>query len=150
MAKPFHLQSLVDLAEERSQSAAQMLARLKHAWVEAENKREQLETYLHEYRSRLQQQTENGLTAIQWRDYQAFMAKLEMAIKAQGGEIDRCQQLWEAGQVEWQACERELKAYLTLRQRHEESERKLEAKQDQRVQDEFAGNAHYRKNNPQE
>ena len=150
MAKPFHLQALVDLAEERSQAAAQMLARLKMAWQDAENKRDQLEAYLREYQERLQRQTEAGLTAVQWRDYQAFMAKLELAIKAQGVEIARCRQLWEAGQLEWQACERELKAYLTLRQRHEDAERKLEAKQDQRLQDEFARNLHHRKSHPQE
>lgn len=150
MAKPFHLQSLVDLAQERSQASAQALARLKRIWQEAENKQSQLQGFLREYQDRLRQQTQSGLTAVQWRDYQAFIQKLELAIKAQTLEVDRCRQSWEAGQVDWQACERELKAYLTLRQRHDETERKLDARQDQRLQDEYARNLHHRKHNPQE
>lgn len=150
MARPFHLQSLVDLAQERSQAAAQMLARLKGVWQDAENKLLQLRSYLKEYQDRLHQQTQSGLTAVQWRDYQAFMHKLELAIKTQAQEVERCAQAWEAGQAEWQACERELKAYQTLRQRHEEAERKRDARQDQRLQDEFARNLHHRKNTTQD
>lgn len=150
MAKPFHLQPLVALAEDRSQAAAQVLARLKRAWQEAENKQLQLQGYLQDYRDRLQQQSQSGLTALQWRDYQAFMQKLEQAIKVQTQEVERCRLSWEAGQIEWLACEREVKAYQTLRKRHDESERKLDARQDQRIQDEFARNQHSRKTGPQE
>lgn len=146
MAKPFHLQPLVDLARDRSQAAAQALGKLKHVWQEAENKQIQLQTYLKEYQTRLHQQTQSGLSALQWRDYQAFMHKLELAIQAQAQEIERCRQAWETGQAEWQACEREVKAYQTLRKRHDEAERKLDARQDQRLQDEFARNQHHRKN----
>jgi flagellar FliJ protein len=145
MAKPFHLQPLVKLAEDRSQAAAQNLAKLKRVWQEAENKRHQLQQYLQEYRHRLELQTQSGLTATQWRDYQAFMSKLELAIKVQGQEIDRCQRAWEEGEREWQACEREVKAYQTLKQRHDMAERKREEKQDQRLQDDFASQAHRRK-----
>lgn len=150
MAKPFHLQPLVELAQERSQAAAQELARLKGLWQEAENKLSQLQNYLREYQDRLHRQSQSGLTALQWRDYQAFMHKLELAIKVQAQEIERCIRAWEAGQTEWQACERELKAYQTLRQRHDEEERKRDARQDQRLQDEFARNQHHRKSAAQE
>ena len=150
MAKPFHLQPLVYLAKERSQAAAQRLAKLKQVWLEAENKHSQLQNYLAEYRARLHQQTQAGLSALQWRDYQAFIHKLEMAIQAQAQEIERCQHAWERGQTEWQAQEREVNAYQTLRKRHDEVERKVDAKQDQRQQDEFARNQYHRKNNPHE
>ena len=53
MAKPFHLQPLVNLAEDKSQAAAQALARLKQAWQEAENKLQQLQGFLDEYNQRL-------------------------------------------------------------------------------------------------
>lgn len=149
MAKRFHLQPLIDLAEDKSQSAAQTLARLKLAWTAAEEKLSQLNLFLEEYRQRLQQHTETGFSISQWRDYQAFIAKLEVAIKAQMEEVARCRTRWEQGQAEWQARERELKAYNTLRQRHEIAERKSEERLDQRLQDEFARNLHHRKHNPQ-
>ena len=138
MVKQFHLQPLVELTEERSQAAAQALAKLKRAWQLAELKLEQLRGYLDEYRQRLQRQSEAGFSISQWRDYQAFIAKLEQAIGAQSDEVDRCRVRWEAGQLAWLECEREVKAYHTLRQRHEMAERRSEERQDQRQQDEFA------------
>lgn len=150
MAKPFHLQPLVDLAEDRSQAAAQMLARLKQAWQDAENKLNQLRGYLAEYNFRLQQQTQAGFSITQLRDYQAFILKLEVAIRAQAEEVERCRLRWEAGQVEWQAREREVKAYQTLRQRHDLVQRKTDERQDQRLQDEFARNLDRRKNDAAE
>lgn len=140
MAKRFHLQPLVELTKERSQAAAQALAKLKQAWQLAETKLAQLQGYLDEYRLRLQRQAEAGFSISQWRDYQAFILKLEFAIKAQAEEVERCRLRWEAGQLEWLSREREVKAYHTLRQRHDQAERKSEEKQAQRLQDEFARN----------
>lgn len=150
MAKPFHLQPLINLAEDKSQAAAQVLARLKQAWREAENKLQQLQGFLDEYNHRLQQQAQSGFSITQLRDFQAFILKLELAIRAQAEEVERCHVRWQQGQAEWQAREREVKAYQTLRQRHDEAERKSEERLDQRQQDEFAGNLHRRKNDMQE
>lgn len=150
MAKRFHLQPLVDLAEDRSQNAAQALARLTQAWQDAENKLNQLRGYLAEYNSRLQQQAQNGFSISQLRDFQAFILKLEMAIRAQAEEVERCKARWEQGQAEWQAREREVKAYQTLRQRHDQAERRSDERLDQRLQDEFARNLHRRKQDQQE
>ncbi len=148
MARPFHLQALVNMARDRSEVAAQALGKLKQTWVEAQSKQAQLQAYLEEYRSRLQQQTQAGFSIMQWRDYQSFIHKLELAIVAQGKEIERCRQLWESGQVKWQACERDVNAYQALRNRHDEAERKIDARQDQGLQDEFARNQHQRKMTP--
>jgi len=150
MAKPFHLQPLINLAEDKSQAAAQALARLKQAWQEAENKLQQLQGFLAEYNQRLQQQAQTGFSISQLRDFQAFILKLELAIRAQAEEVERCRIRWQQGQEEWQAREREVKAYQTLRRRHDDAERKSEERLDQRLQDEFARNLHRRKNDMQE
>jgi flagellar FliJ protein len=145
MAKPFHLQPLINLAEDRSQAAAQALARLKQAWQDAESKLHQLQGFLDEYNQRLHQQAQTGFSISQLRDFQAFIFKLELAIRSQAEEVERCRVRWQQGQEEWQAREREVKAYQTLRQRHDEAERKSEERLDQRLQDEFARNLHRRK-----
>ena len=149
MAARFHLQPLLELAQQRSEDAAQTLQRLKQVWQEAELKLSQLETYLDEYRMRLQESTQNGLAIDQWRDYQTFIVKLEIAIKTQGEEIERCRLRWEQSQIEWQTREREAKAYGTLRVRHQSAEQAKELRQEQRQQDEFARNQHHRKNPPE-
>jgi flagellar FliJ protein len=150
MAARFHLQPLLDLAQQRSEDAAQMLQRLRQVWQEAEMKLGQLEAYLDEYRMRLQESTQGGLAIDQWRDYQTFIVKLEAAIKVQGEEIERCRLRWEQSQIEWQAREREAKAYDTLRVRHHSAEQAKEARLEQRQQDEFARNQHHRKVRPED
>lgn len=150
MAKPFHLQPLIDLAEDKSQAAAQELARLRQAWQDAENKLAQLKLFLDEYNQRLHHQARTGFSISQLRDFQAFILKLELAIRAQAEEVERCRQWWMRGQEEWQAREREVKAYQTLRRRHDDAERRLEERLDQRLQDEFARNLHRRKSDSQE
>jgi flagellar FliJ protein len=148
--KRFHLQPLIDLATDKSQAAAQELARFKQVWQDAENKLTQLKMFLDEYNQKLQQQSQIGFSISQLRDFQAFILKLELAIRAQAEEVERCRQRWVIAQEEWQAREREVKAYETLRRRHDDAERRTEERLDQRLQDEFARNLHRRRTDSQE
>jgi len=150
MAAQFRLQPLLELAQQRSEDAAQILQRLKLVWQEAELKLNQLENYLGEYRRRLQENMRDGVGMTQWRDYQAFIAKLEIAVKTQAEEVERCHQRWNHGQHEWQAREREAKAYGKLRERHNRVEQASEVRQEQKQQDEFARNQHQRKTRPED
>jgi flagellar FliJ protein len=136
----FRLQPLVEFAEERSKLAAQELQRQRNQWTLAEEKLQQLEAYLADYRLRLTDSAADGMTMSIMRDFQRFIAKLELAIRAQAEEIARCQRRWETAQQLWNEREREVKAYHTLRERHELEEHRTENKQDQRLQDEFAQN----------
>lgn len=147
MAKTFTLQTLLDLAEERSEAAARKLTQLKQALVLAIAKRDQLEGFKSEYFNRLQQATEAGITIDQWRDYNAFIEKIEVAIHSQNQEIVWAQARWDAMQLEWMAREREVNAYRTLKERFLAEQLQIELKQEQRLQDEFNNNMFTRKNN---
>ncbi len=142
----FRLQRLLEYSRDRSEAAAQELQRLRQQWTLAEEKLQQLQQYLSDYQSRLNHTTSAGMTAGALRDYQRFIAKLELAIRAQGEEIVRCRQRWGAGQEVWLEREREVKAYAALRERHEREEARKENKRDQRIQDEFSQNQHLRRN----
>lgn len=144
MTKPFHLQQLEKLAEDKSEGAARLLARFKLAWQEAQDKLDLLQGYRAEYGQRMRQPDGQAFSIQQLRDFQAFIAKLEVAIEAQMKEVASARQQWERAQAEWGEREREANAYRTLRQRHEQTERKAEEKRDQRTQDEFASNLHRR------
>jgi flagellar export protein FliJ len=52
--------------------------------------------------------------------------------------VAQSKQRVKAGQIEWQAEQRQLKSYDTLFQRHLSVEVKREARQEQKEQDEFA------------
>lgn len=142
----FRLQPLLEYARDRSDQAAQELQRLRHQRTQAEEKLQQLQTYLADYQNRLSSNATSGMTVAAMRDFQRFIAKLELAIQAQNEEVVRAGQRWEAGQQAWMEREREVKAYDALRERHEREEARMENKRDQRIQDEFSQNQYLRRN----
>lgn len=140
MPRRFPLQPLLDLAQNHTDAAARDLQTLKVKWQEAEEKFRQLTAYREDYRAKLLQTTKLGMQVSSLRDFQLFLGKIEVAIRQQAEEVERCKKRWEDGCHEWQAKQRKLKAFDTLSQRHLSSERKREDKLEQREQDELSGN----------
>ena len=140
----FRLQILIDHSVERSEQAARELRRLRLRWSQEEQKKTQLEEYLYDYNLRLNQAALNGMSVNMMMDFSRFISKIELAISTQAEEIARCKQQWEAAEKIWQECEREVKAYKTLRTRHEQAELVKENRRDQKLLDEFAQNSHRR------
>jgi len=140
MPRRFPLQPLLDLAQNHTDAAARDLHALKVKWQEAEEKFRQLAAYREDYRAKLLQTTKLGMQVSLLRDFQLFLGKIEVAIRQQAEEVERCKKRWEDGRHEWQAKQRKLKAFDTLSQRHLSSERKREDKLEQREQDELSGN----------
>lgn len=140
MSRRFPLQTLLDLTQSQTEEAADALYALKGVWQSAEDKLAQLIQYEKDYRARLQQSTQRGMSVYEVRNFQQFIVKLEVAIMQQREEVNHCQNRWELGQLEWQQQKRKLNAYDTLSERHRKSEQKEEAKQEQREQDDFSNN----------
>jgi flagellar FliJ protein len=141
----FRLQPLVDFAEERSKSAAQALQRMRGQWMQAEEKLRQLEGYLADYRARLSNAASGGMNVGSMLDFQRFIAKLELAIRAQSEEVVRCRDHWEVAEQQWQEREREVKAYHKLRERHELEVQQKENRREQKQQDEIAQNSAWKR-----
>ncbi|MEW6313680.1 MAG: flagellar export protein FliJ [Pseudomonadota bacterium] len=142
MAKKFPLQSLLDLSQNRTDAAAKKLSSLKVRWQEAEDKLNQLEQYRAEYQERLRLALQRGIGAAEWRDFQAFLSKLELAIRQQAEESQRCKRAWENGQKDWLSESGKFKAFDTLAQRHHEVESKREAQIEQREHDDLVTRSH--------
>ena len=81
---------------------------------------------------------------------EAFLGKLESAIKQQSEEVELCRKRWEAGQLAWQVQKRKLSAYDLLAKRHHQGEVRREEKLEQREQDEFSTQSFTRKIKKQE
>lgn len=139
MARRFPLQPLLDLAQNHTDAAARELHMLKLKWQEAEEKLRQLGSYRDDYRDKLLLTTQQGMRVGSLRDFHLFLGKLELAIRQQTDEVDRCKKSWECGRQAWQAKQLKLKAFDTLSKRHQHSERKREDKVEQREQDDLAG-----------
>lgn len=138
MARRFPLQTLLDLARDRSDAAAKNLSILKARWAEAEDRLQQLLGYAEEYRRRLHRSAQTGMSASVMRDFQHFLGKLDLAVSQQRAEVGRCQAQWEEGQREWVRQKNKLNAYDTLSKRHQQKEMMAEARAEQREQDEYA------------
>lgn len=141
MARPSTLNKLVDLAQQKTDAAARNLALLNVSTLEAEHKLRLLLTYRDDYYTRFQQSAGNGVEQSAWRNFHAFMAKLDAAIAEQRNAVMDSKRGVQTGQREWQAEQQRLKSFDTLAQRSQRAEATRNARQDQREQDEYATKA---------
>ncbi|MDR1936335.1 MAG: flagellar export protein FliJ [Candidatus Accumulibacter sp.] len=138
MTKPFPLQTILELMQERADEATRNLARLIANEKDAKARLDMLLGYRDEYAGRFREAAQNGLTQRQWRNYQQFLDRLDEAIEQQRKIVAAKAQNTALGQMQWQQQRKKLKAFDTLSERHFASENAREAKRDQKLQDEFA------------
>lgn len=138
MPKPFSLQAVLDLMQNRTDEATQALARLLATERDAQSKLRMLEQYRDDYTERFRKAVQNGLGQPEWRNYQDFLHRLDEVITEQSQAVLRQQAHTAAGQAAWKQQRTRLQAFDALFERHRASEAKLEVRQEQKAQDEFA------------
>jgi flagellar FliJ protein len=136
--KPFSLQPILELMQNRTDDATRRLASLIAHEKDAKNKFQMLQEYRSEYAFRFQQAAQSGVSQREWHNYQEFLNRLDEAIDSQAQAVNQQEKNTLAGQALWQQQRVKLKAFDTLSRRHETNELKLEVKREQKVQDEFA------------
>jgi flagellar FliJ protein len=97
-----------------------------------------LEQYREEYAQRLRESIAQGITRLVMLNYQEFLTRIDEAIAQQKLAVENSELSTKAGQEEWKAQNKQLKAIDTLSQRHDARERKRENKIEQKLQDEFS------------
>jgi flagellar protein FliJ len=138
MARPFRLQLVLDLALQRLDAATIELQRLRAQWNEAQSKLEQLQAYATEYSTGLSARLAQGMPAHQLNDYRLFQGKLGGAVQAQSEEVDRRSRAWDESHARWLGLRQRHEALGVLAQRHIAAEAVVEARGEQKEQDEFA------------
>jgi flagellar protein FliJ len=146
MTKRSALDTLLELAQTRTDDAARRLGALNTQGVDMETKLALLTEYWNEYSARFQISMQQGITAADWRNYQEFLNKLDAAIVQQREVLATTRQRVEAGQVAWQSAKRTLKSYDTLALRQAGAEMLRMARHEQKETDERASNATARQN----
>ena len=137
MARAFRLQVVLDLAEQRLDAATRELQRLRERCTEAQSKLGQLKADAMQYASDLGARLSQGLAAHQLNDYRLFLDKLERAMQAQSEEVERQQRAWEEEHARWSRLRQRQRSLLILAQRHHRTEAVVEARGEQKRQDEF-------------
>jgi flagellar FliJ protein len=138
LARPFSLQSVLELMRNRNDEATQRLASLIGVERDEKKKLALLLQYRDEYTTRFRLAAQNGLGQPEWRNYQEFLDRLDGALKQQRHTVRLQETHTAAGQAEWQEQRTRLKAFDALSERHSASEARLELRHEQKTQDEFA------------
>ncbi|MFC7419240.1 flagellar export protein FliJ [Iodobacter arcticus] len=133
----FRFAFLLELAIDAREEAARRMQTAQSHWLGAQGKLDQVDQYRVEYRARLLDSGQGGMSIIQWRDFQLFLAKLDDVALVQQQEIDRLLVAYEAQRDAWLECEKKVKAFEALKQRHLSAEMQKELRNEQRMNDEF-------------
>ncbi|MBV8464901.1 MAG: flagellar export protein FliJ [Burkholderiales bacterium] len=142
MTKRFQFAFLLQRAVDQRNEAALAIGAAVERLRQARDRHGQIEQYRAEYRVRLETNGRQGMAIHQWTDYQLFLTKLNTAVDQQFHEIRRCENLLEQAKAVWMEREKEVKAFETLQERHEEREQKRESRIEQKMSDEWAANLH--------
>lgn len=142
MAKPFPLQTVLELMQSRTDSAARELGLRIASEKDAKEQLRMLEDYRREYAERFQAAARNGMTPQQWQNFQEFMARLDDAIGQQTMVVAGSEQQTAAGQRQWLDEKNRLRAFDTLADRHHDRERLIEGRREQKTTDEIAARRH--------
>ena len=138
MSESFPLQPLLDLANNRMDEAARKLGELIASEHAVEEKLALLVDYRKEYHARFVEAVRNGIGPDAWRNFSAFLGKLDEAITQQERAVSVSRQRTEQGQQAWVDQRNKVKAFDTLSHRHQSQQARNEAKQEQRLTDEHA------------
>jgi flagellar FliJ protein len=85
------------------------------------------------------QAEQSGMALQDLRNFQDFIYRLDDAIAQQNIAVTHAQNQLIKGRSELTEAQRRMKSFDTLAHRHAESEKKLDAKIEQRIQDEHSG-----------
>lgn len=146
MASKAQLETLMDLARRETDDAAKRLGVALKAVEDAKQKHEMLVSYREEYLKRFEAAQAAGITPMAYRNFVAFIEKLETAIKGQLDLVRHAELAAGKEKAEWQASERKRMSYSTLNDRADAAALKLQNKRDQKQMDEHAARqAYYRR-----
>lgn len=145
MASQSQLATLIELAQRETDDAAKRLGAALKMVADAEEKLNMLVGYRDEYGQRLDATQQAGITPSAYRNFQAFMDKLDSAVRGQREVLLHAQRRGEHEKDLWQKAERKRMSYSTLNDRAEAQALKVEAKRDQKAMDEHAARQAYYK-----
>jgi flagellar FliJ protein len=141
MNRSKRMQPVQDLMEDAEKRLARSLADSEKRVLEAQTKLAELERYLGEYQRQLTQRVAQGMGVLELRDYQAFMGRLNDAIRQQQAVVQRACADRDAERTRWQEAARRAKAIDHVVDQWQLQERKASDRREQIEIDERAQRA---------
>jgi flagellar FliJ protein len=138
MSKHFPIKTLIGLAQDDVDAAAQRLGRVQRERNDVEAQLNSLIQYRDEYHARFTATAQSGMPAGNMRNFQAFIDTLDAAIDQQRKLLVTATARVEAAKPEWQRQKQRLGSYEVLQARGEAVEARQTARREQRDADEHA------------
>lgn len=136
MSRAKRIEPVQELIEDAERRLAMSVAGFEKRVKEAEAKLQELQHYRLEYQQQFSQRAGRGMGATDLRDYQAFLARLDEAIRQQHGVVQRVQAERDAERQNWQKAAIKAKALDHVVDKWRAEERSLQEKREQRDSDE--------------
>ena len=138
MNRSKRMQPVQELMEDAEKRLARTLAGSEKRLHESESKLGELERYLGEYQKQFTQRVGQGIGVLELRDYQAFLARLNDAIRQQRGVVQRAAAERDVERTRWQEAARRAKAIDHVVDQWQLQERRAEDRREQIEIDERA------------
>ena len=135
MKRSRRLDPVARFAHQQERNAARSLGDSMRQVEQQQKRLEDLVAYRDQYVAGFQQAGQHGLTAVQLRDYQVFLSRLDNAIAQQQQLLEESRRNCEQSQVEWQDKHGHSKMIDKVIEDRKQAEDRLEDKQEQREQD---------------
>lgn len=132
------LDTLIEIAVKETDEAAKKLGIAIRFGEETEKKLELLIQYRNEYAARCQSGLTAGINAMSYRNFQAFLEKMDHAVRGQTEIVHNAHQRIAEMRLLWQESERKRMSFNTLVSRAQKKELQRETKLDQKNTDEHA------------
>jgi flagellar FliJ protein len=141
MSRAKRIEPVQDIAEDKEKKLAVSVVAFERRVTEAETKLQELERYRLEYQQQYATRAARGMGVTDLRDYQAFLARLNEAVKQQQALVQRAGDERDAERRRWQEAARKAKALDHVIDKWKTEERRVADKREQRDSDEFAQRA---------
>ena len=139
MADKRPLALLVELAQERRDAAGQRLGRSLLLLKDSESRLALLERYRDEYQDRYTRTGTSGVGPQELRNFREFLERLDKAVAQQRAEVEALARGASESRGRWLTERTRGKSLDVLSGRAADAERASEARQQQKLLDEFSG-----------
>jgi flagellar FliJ protein len=136
MTRPFRLEPILRLAQQQKEEAAINLGKLHQQQQLAQEKLHKLQEYRRDYLKQFLESAGSGMDQTHMKNFQAFISRIDEAIQQQLEAIEKARHSVKTGREALLDSERKVKTFGTLEDRHDLAQARIEARKEQREQDE--------------
>ncbi len=145
MTRAERMAPVQQVLKEGEQQRAREFGEGQRRLAEAEAKLAELRTYHGEYLQAYRRQVEDGISVGRLRDFQSFLARLQLALVQQEKVVAMAREQVEGQRSKWQGAARQVKAVGSVVARWQSAEAQAGERREQKESDERAQRAALRR-----